>query len=64
MKYVQTIDAPVSAVVEPVDDLTQAELERAIKLMRDVKAKRVGKMAVELSPITGTLWITGWKRAG
>ena len=64
MKYTQTIDAPVTAVVQPVDDLTQAELERAIKIMRDVKAKRMGRMMVELSPVTGTLWITGWRRAG
>lgn len=64
MKYTQTIDAPVSVVVEePADELTQAELERLIRLARDVKRKAVGHVTVDLSPVHGGLWIVGYKRA-
>lgn len=48
---------------EPADELTQAELERLIRLARDVKRKAVGHVTVDLSPVNGGLWIVGYKRA-
>lgn len=64
MRYTQTIDAPVSVVVdEPTDELTQAELERLIRLARSVKRRAVGHVTIDLSPVNGLLWIVGYKRA-
>lgn len=63
MSYTETIDAPrVSVTVEePADELTQAELERGINLLRKVKRGEVKMGTVKV--VDGRLYIEGWKRA-
>lgn len=63
MKYVQTIDAPVSAVVEPVSALSRAEIERLICLAEKVKRREIGQVTIERHTGNGELYIVGWRKA-
>jgi len=49
--------------VVPFDGLTRGELERLIKLAREVKSRKVDRLTVEINRTNGGLFIAAWRKA-
>ena len=62
MQYEATQTGERPLEYEQPDELTPAELERIIRLARDVKTRKIGRLTVDIH-VHGGLYIMGWRKA-